>query len=553
MEDTNELLSVLLSKLRQLTWSDDRLMEREIRKEFKDFLHVFAIKCEIEVLEFRFEEGKVLPLFEAGDNKYPDIRSWTDKEFTYIKSRMLDEENDVLYSNYARLILFGRHPVLKNEIEEICNKLMLIMGDQQQHTYTKRLLLNDIVYLVLSRAGFLTPKLNSLVENLINDFHWVREIIGMSKKQLRFLSLENIAIIGKQCRIEFRRLYNSQDYNLHRHQEEVIQFKKSLKILTKVDEVLLAFAYYKSSEFSGSTDFGKSMLLRQCISVLRTLRYKNLILKVTSQLEYVRKNLPMNEISSAVDVTSYVQEQRKFASKIDFGNYLKILSVIQFWPKLDDKIPVDLLDLVTVEHVDEYGTLNYHGNKESKKYTKLSHQLQELAFKHTIMFVEYFKAQSNKYTFYDHFGNSWMMYPISKLLNRQENLGAFYDLIREPLKLYAVSDLAILSNNSQLIIDSLAPKFELALRLLCLGAGRTITKRGDFGDEYIKLTELLDNVKDFIDPLDVFLISTILNEKYSFNIRNEVCHGLMFTDKYSALKSTMLIWLLLRLSKYSIT
>lgn len=110
--------------------------------------------------------------------------------------------------------------------------------------------------------------------------------------------------------------------------------------------------------------------------------------------------------------------------------------------------------------------------------------------------------------------------------------------------------------NFILCSDSLVLKVELTLRYFAKVIGKHTFKYidnkggGVITYEEKSLGDLLESLKDSLDPTDYMMIRYLVNEKGGLNIRNRIAHGLVDDDEYSPVYPLTLLMIMLRLSHY---
>lgn len=101
------------------------------------------------------------------------------------------------------------------------------------------------------------------------------------------------------------------------------------------------------------------------------------------------------------------------------------------------------------------------------------------------------------------------------------------------------------------VIDFLTPKFELLIRILAEELGAIVRTLSDDGaEQFVVLERILNDetLKKSFNEDDILLFKHTFT-KDGLNIRNDVAHGLLMPNEYTAEKATLVFISILRLSK----
>ncbi|MGQ3088981.1 DUF4209 domain-containing protein, partial [Flavobacterium sp.] len=186
------------------------------------------------------------------------------------------------------------------------------------------------------------------------------------------------------------------------------------------------------------------------------------------------------------------------------------------------------------------------------------------------MYMFFFEAYKNKKITYEsmlqYLKNSWLNEPIVRNYSGELYQIVPLDLITPGLKrFFDELHSAFFSNSSHKIdlvtvLDSLVLKIETLIRNMCEKIGIATFKTRLKGSNEVVMEKLLDdlladlthsdnNPSGFSEDDRIF-IKYVMSEKCGSNLRNEIAHGLMDYEEYTASDVIVTISIILKISKY---
>ena len=548
-------------------------------------------------------EGKLKPTFTGTDGKgepfeFPDIKSFDDKTYDYLESRLEKSINPVTRERYANILWNSPRKHTKYAAIAVDAYLQLIpmyeasdKASPNEHLGLDVLNTMKNVYFVSKQANYKVAEIRALLKKLVHDFNPASSSSFALRFQLITLMLkekfskEDIQDVPKICWDLFNSLAKAG--NLHggidllelgekaesRIGSETHNWRREVALTY---ETLMAQA--EKEDNSASVTFAQ-----RALENFKLAKDDAKVAELEAKFSQLKISIKLAEFSTEIDLADHIKRCQSIAEKISGEPPNEIVKILMLdknlLPKYDEleklagetaKVAV-FQHLVPTEIIDQSGNVAQHfTDEDEKKHFEL---LQEFTFElqldkfHLIneIFIACIRAEklSTEAVLSYLQANSW----FGKTIQRQAPNGKTVEYNWINLLAPSIHEFFLQFNyalvkstlkpNLVLPIDSLTLKLEGLLRDLCRFSGMTtfyMTKdskgRSISREKDVHALLYEENVAELFDKDDLLFFKFLLVEKAGLNLRHRIAHSLMMFQEYDLSQMYLLLLALLRLGKY---
>ncbi len=542
---------------------------------------------------------------EAGEAikiSWPNIKSYSEKEFTYIKNRYAQTKNLYLKCKYGLVLFISRQRADNAFVLELLDSLMKLSESYFQNK--KEYKYSDLYFVYsLKDALNLAIKRKSVVEigekyKLILQFIYetlLKLRVDKTEGKFTLSSLTNIVIqhfnefssnfsISVLLETNWSIAKEMSEYDKH-GAIDISNINLKLARLLKAENIrwhqLMAECYTKlADERKGmvAPEFYVSAISHYKL-IKDTDKIKELQLLLTDaktkmdfgKVEYAIPEEEVSKINEEIKNEIESNDSDFIVNRLAQGVYLPRFSEVKAVSKSSG---FTMAQIITTSFYDKHGNKTMSVNPQNSDEDVSFYSAFDLHFQipsqvYLKYFIESIRAEKINYEIVNAWlEKTWYGEKLLRVYNGYTKEISVLELLSPLLKLLfedfskAITDLTY-SPNYVCILDSIALKVEYILRMLCdekLNIPTSYINSDGTLDEKT-LTALVYDLKIFIKEHpsiegemkealldDLIFIDFVLNSKAGKNIRNRVAHAHLDLDEYSPLKIVLVFAVILKLS-----
>ncbi|KAF2342275.1 DUF4209 domain-containing protein [Flavobacterium tistrianum] len=527
--------------------------------------------CTFEICfhDFQFSKGRYIPLFENGENCYPNLSAFDD--LNYLKQRKVNCVNDKYKAKYSHLLYLktNHKSYATDAIDSYLNFINSIQYNQEDNQ-------ENIGFInFFDNLIFLSEKVKYNQNEVIE---LVKKYLTASEGFTAFLLMDSTLSTMKlnQPTKEFFFSYilkEINENNFPNDREEylklAISLAQKLNKSQKEYQNLLGDFYIEEAKKQGN-NFADHTYYLSAMKMFKKTANKEKLDKVSKLIEDSKNDLKLEKVTfteSSPEIDKLYKTLDEFSTNLTEQQpsemiYHYLISAKNLYPRantLEDFIRPQSLDFITSISLDKNKNLslnNYQGIN--------SYRFHFEAF--TIQHLKqiFTKGQRNgkiTYKSLKEYLEKYSWYNITKKqneINGNDNSYKWLEFILPPLKLFFNQSEIDIQNSTHIRenyivgIDSLTMKFEGVLREFSNLIGAQIIEAQDLNTEMrINFDKLLDNEKfmDAVEEDDIAFFKFLFTSK-GLNLRNNIAHSFYTPKDYSASLMWLLICAFLKLGDY---
>jgi hypothetical protein len=549
----------------------------------------------------KLEDGSEIPL------EWPDIKEWTEDDFTHIRSRFDNCKNLFAFTEYGLLLFYSNH--LKNNRD--ATKLLKALHDLAVSYYQKSLLNDDkehyILYfrLVMAHAFHISDnrksdgEIQKLYQGLIlfsTKAHNTWDI--KHKSTLRsIIDLTDFAIEYKKEFLRYVDLTKYLDQNFLAANELAKTYNwgaiyicdVSQRLADTIENKTYDWQTFKAEQFEAmvqpnidSGNLAAVSFVENALTIYKKLGNKKKIAELSKRYDEVRRifrlgeirqELPKEEMQRIIEIINREVEEKNSHEIFETICMRPMYAPLERIKKMAEEVYAEnsFSKLFPSSILDKYGnTVEVFITEEEKRkyefWQTYSFNFQIGTQTLSLFFFEAVKAGKISFDLLIEFlSPSWIGNTYSVLFNGYPFEVTPLDAIKPGLKLFFDElekwkiDPSYYANFI-CATDSLVTKTEYLLRLFCNEAGIPTFIDKVKNDHRVKneknIDELLRSLKHTDEtPTGFFedhrkFIEYVLAKKMGNNLRHRVAHGLMDAQEYTVTNLILILNIILILSTY---
>ena len=540
----------------------------------------------------KMEDGSEIPF------EWPDIKEFKNEDFEYLYNRFKTTKNIYAKTEYGLVMFYSKNRQNNDFVIELLNSLFELFKN-----YIEKAKPNDDKdhYIIYSR----TVLANAL--HIANNRKEVAEVETIFKKLIKY-AFDVHQSWDVTHRSTLRTIIDFTDFAVQyfkdfKHIVEVNKFIDknweaakaltntyvwgaiyvtdiSLKLSRKLGSDMKDLLYFKAEQYEKLSterkgDLASVSFVEKALSIYKSLKdVKNLNrlqqeyqkLRSEFHLGEVRQEMPQDETQRIMElIKKEVNEksEEEIVKTLLLTPMIRPIEDIKKWSE-DSFKETMLQNMLPVSIQDKFGNTiaQYITDEERTKFSLLrTYEFHMQIASQTIIqyFVEAFRVDKiSAKTIIDFLKKTWMGEDVSRRSNGRDINFSYIKLIESGISSFFDELLKWKADpnynpNFVSATDSLVLKAEYFLREFCYFLKIPTFKTKDSG---VVMERLLDDIlddpqiKNVLTQDDYFLIKFILTEKFGYNLRNKVAHGLMDDVEYNIDCPILAIIIILKLSNY---
>ncbi len=540
--------------------------------------------------------------------QWPDITKYADADFEYILKRFDESKNDYIRYKYGIFLIQSKKKRDNQFVAEVLKSMFALMDayyakaiddkiNKKKHYVTYLTSLTKDVFLLAHQRrnvkemvpfykqvrNFIYDKLSSWDKNKEGTRHLLFSYTRLLHEHFSEFSEYGLKPILKknwEIAVEFK---NTDNHNAIDIAKNAVHLAAKLKEETDPWYRLCADCYVAEAEKRKGMVAPKFYI--SAIKYYKLIGDEQKVNEIHEAFTKAKKEMNFGKMSfPAVDEFTKAKEKQRdeevstkepefLLKRIAYGEMIPTFSMIKKMESEDTNF--SLSRMLSVDIYDKHGNNNITIGAQSEDDRVSFYQMYELLTQidlqiHASYFYEAVRANKITAEFIIKWlsSNTWYGEEIVKVYNGFTRKVVVAKLLDEPIKLFFSQLNLSLANNGGnpsyvCSIDSLTPKVEYILRLICEEKFKILTSRikedgtveektfGILMSDIFKLIEEEKNLEEedktmLLDHL--IFVDFIMNSKAGPNIRNVVAHAHLDLEDYSPDKAVLVLSVLLRIA-----
>ena len=542
----------------------------------------------------KLEDGTEVPF------EWPDLRTFTEEDFTYLFKRFYEAKNIYAKTEYGLVLFYADHLVQMADVFLLLENLFSLaknyidkgkQGVERNYYITfSRTVIANALHIAEKRKG--DEKISSIYRELIlfvitTHQEWdvkhkygLRVIIDFTRFAIDYfkdfkLQVDVSLFIKKNWEAA---VYLSTTYahGAIYVADISIRLSKKIGMDTKEWHRFKAVQYEKlSEEAKQRNNIAAVTFLEKAMEIYKGLKDDTNYPRLQNEYQNVRNHFKMGKVRSELPQDESQRIAALIKKEVSEGHEENIITTLLFTPMIRPLSEIKTwADQSFKEHVmlstfpasvqDKFGNTiaQYTTEDERRKFSLLqSYGFHMQIATQTILqyFIEAFRAEKiTSIGVINFFKKTWMGNDGVRVVNGNEVTFSFINLV-EPGIQSIFAELKQWKVNPDYLpnlvsaTDSLVLKAEYLLREFCIRLSiPTFKEKPRDGNIVMERTldDLLIVLEDKIKEDDHFFIKFILTEKAGYNLRNRIAHGLMDDIDYGLEYAVLALIIILKLSNY---